>query len=225
MSILETHHQIEQAEEHLRRLKERLEQELVHQREQPPPDAERLTQGYPWPSSRITKADMIRLTELRRLTRKPITKLIHQAIQAYYNLLASGRNLKIVPYHGEGRSVWYIVDADASVDQQPCIVATAGSLDQAEEILRSLTTEGHERGRSEDELPRFVYQPENAGDPNCGTTASSIRSSAVYRSIESATREHPDCRILKMDYADVEEPVVLDADPGERQVVQEEHAE
>jgi hypothetical protein len=167
---------------------------------------------------------MIRLTELRRLTRKPITKLIHQAIQAYYNLLASGRNLKIVPYHGEGRTLWYIVDGDASVHQQPCIVDTAGSLEQAENILRSLTTEGHERGRSEGELPRFVYQPENAGDPNCGTTASSIPSYAVYRSIESATREHPDCRILKMDFADVEEPVVLDADPGKRHLAHEEHA-
>lgn len=87
MSILETQKQIEQTEQHLRCLKDRLDQAIARQREQPPPDAEQLIQGYPWPSSRITKADMIRLTELRTLTRRPITKLLHEAVAAYHRLL------------------------------------------------------------------------------------------------------------------------------------------
>ena len=53
-----------------------------------PPGPEKELKGYPWPSSRLTRADMIRLTELRKLTRKPITKLIHEAVAAYYRLLA-----------------------------------------------------------------------------------------------------------------------------------------
>ena len=53
-----------------------------------PPGPEQELKGYPWPSSRLTRADMIRLTELRTLTRKPITKLIHEAVAAYYRLLA-----------------------------------------------------------------------------------------------------------------------------------------
>jgi hypothetical protein len=57
----------------------------------PPPDPEELIQGYPWPSSRLTKADMIRLTELRTLTRRPITKLLHEAVMAYHRLLTESR--------------------------------------------------------------------------------------------------------------------------------------
>jgi hypothetical protein len=39
----------------------------------------------------MTKADMIRLTELRTITRLPITKLIHEAVGAYYRLLTEAR--------------------------------------------------------------------------------------------------------------------------------------
>jgi len=89
MSILETQNQIEQTEEHLRRLRDRLEQEIVHQREQSqgPPDPERELKFYRWPASQITRADMIRLTELRTLLCKPITKLIHEAVAEYYRVL------------------------------------------------------------------------------------------------------------------------------------------
>ena len=51
--------------------------------------------GYVWPSSRITRADMIRLTELRKLTRRPITKLIHEAVTAYYHLLTEAPELPV----------------------------------------------------------------------------------------------------------------------------------
>lgn len=142
-SLFKTEHEIEQAEEHLRRLRQRRQQEIVQQWQQSwsqePPDPEQLIQGYPWPSSRLTRADMIRLTELRRTTRKPITKLLHEAVTALYELLAANRNLEIVPWHGEGRSLWYVVDADAGSDEQPCVVATAGSIEMAQAILRSLT--------------------------------------------------------------------------------------
>ena len=77
MSILETQHQIEQTEDQLRRLRDRLEQETVHQREQPqePRDPEQELKFYPWPASRITRADMIRLTELRTLLDRKSTRL------------------------------------------------------------------------------------------------------------------------------------------------------
>jgi len=55
----------------------------------PPPasDPEHELKGYVWPSSRITRADMIRLTELRSILRKPITKLLHEAVAEYYRVL------------------------------------------------------------------------------------------------------------------------------------------
>jgi hypothetical protein len=89
MSILETQRQIEQTEEFLRRLRDRLEQEMAHQREQPrePPDPEQELKFYRWPASRITRADMIRLTELRTLLRRPITKLLHEAVAEYHRVL------------------------------------------------------------------------------------------------------------------------------------------
>lgn len=49
-----------------------------------------IIQGYPWPSSKLTKGDMIRLTELRERLRKPITKLLHDAVGAYYHVLLNG---------------------------------------------------------------------------------------------------------------------------------------
>lgn len=51
---------------------------------------EEIIQGYPWPSSKLTKADMIRLTELRERLQKPITKLLHEAVEAYYHVLLNG---------------------------------------------------------------------------------------------------------------------------------------
>lgn len=43
--------------------------------------------GYRWPASRITRADMIRLTELRESTGRRVTVLIHEAVVAYYHLV------------------------------------------------------------------------------------------------------------------------------------------
>ena len=52
-----------------------------------PPDPERLLKGYPWPSSRLTKADMMRLLELHERTGQRITVLLHEAVAAYFRLL------------------------------------------------------------------------------------------------------------------------------------------
>ena len=52
-----------------------------------PPDPERLLKGYRWPASRITKADMMRLTILREQTGEPISQLLHEAVSAYYDML------------------------------------------------------------------------------------------------------------------------------------------
>ena len=140
IGIHEAEREIQRAEEHLLVLRERLRQETLAKSLplQPPPDPEDLIQGYPWPSSRITKADMIRLTELRRITRKPITKLVHDAVSALYSLLARKTNLNIVPWHGEGGSLWYVVDAEAGTDDQPAVIATASSREDADAIARSL---------------------------------------------------------------------------------------
>ena len=60
---------------------------------EPPPvsetNPEEIIQGYPWPASKLTKADMIRLTDLRERRRKPITKLLHDAVGAYYHVLVT----------------------------------------------------------------------------------------------------------------------------------------
>ena len=112
----------------------------LHPPPPPPPDPEQEAMLYPWPSSALSRAEMIRLTELRRLLRKPITKLLREAVNAYYKLLTGERCLKIVPYHGEGRSLWYVVDAEPGTEDQPCVVATAGSMEMARAIVRSLTT-------------------------------------------------------------------------------------
>lgn len=50
----------------------------------PQTNPDEMIQGYPWPSSKLTKADTIRLTELRERLRKPITTLLHDAVGAYY---------------------------------------------------------------------------------------------------------------------------------------------
>ena len=140
MSLYETEREIRQTEEHLLLLQKRLGEQTVEQQGQshPPPDPEDLIQGYPWPSSRITRADMIRLTELRRLLRKPITTLLHDAVTALYAVVAPKTNLKVVPWRDEGSSVWYVVDADAPTDDQPNVIATASTRHDAEAILRTL---------------------------------------------------------------------------------------
>lgn len=43
--------------------------------------------GYPWPASRLTQADMQKLTEMRNKTGRPITVLLHDAVSALYELL------------------------------------------------------------------------------------------------------------------------------------------
>src|SRR5262245_58490562 len=49
-------------------------------------DPEDQTMNYQWPASRLTRADMIRLSELKNKLRRPITKLLHEAVKAYYDL-------------------------------------------------------------------------------------------------------------------------------------------
>jgi hypothetical protein len=54
--------------------------------------------SYRWPASRITKADMMRLTELRTLTGRRITALLHEAVAVYHRLLTeTGENSNDVP--------------------------------------------------------------------------------------------------------------------------------
>lgn len=51
-----------------------------------------ISKDYPWPASRLTKGDMMRLSELRQLREVSITKLLHEAVGFYYRLLNGGTN-------------------------------------------------------------------------------------------------------------------------------------
>jgi hypothetical protein len=53
--------------------------------------------GYPWPASKLTREDMIKLTELRTRTGKPLTKLLHEAVCAYFALLTQSANVPTEP--------------------------------------------------------------------------------------------------------------------------------
>lgn len=53
----------------------------------PPPGPDDILKGYQWPASRLTKSDMMKLTELRAQLGLPITILLHEAISAYYHVL------------------------------------------------------------------------------------------------------------------------------------------
>lgn len=59
---------------------------------QAPPSPEDILKGYCWPASRITKKDMMKLTELRAQTGLPLTVLLHEAVSAYHALLTQGHN-------------------------------------------------------------------------------------------------------------------------------------
>jgi hypothetical protein len=52
-----------------------------------PRDLDRECKGYRWPATRLTRADMKKLLELRTKTGRPITVLIHIAVAALYELL------------------------------------------------------------------------------------------------------------------------------------------
>jgi len=55
-----------------------------------PPPPEELLKGYRWPATRLTKADMMKLTELRSERGVPITQLLHEAVSAYHLMLTDG---------------------------------------------------------------------------------------------------------------------------------------
>lgn len=58
----------------------------------------------------------------------------------------------------------------------------------------------------------LYFQPEGAGDPDCGTSAASINSFDVYRIRENAEQAHSDCEILGFTFTDIEKPVFLDVE-------------
>ena len=58
---------------------------------------------------------------------------------------------------------------------------------------------------------QLYFQPEGAGNRDAGT-ASKINSHQVYRHLENATKEHPDCEIEAFTGDDIEKPKFLDVD-------------
>jgi hypothetical protein len=56
--------------------------------------------------------------------------------------MIENRPLAITVVHGEGRSLWHIVDPSAPEPEQPCILATCHSAAEAEAQRESLRKEG-----------------------------------------------------------------------------------
>jgi hypothetical protein len=56
-----------------------------------PPAPDQVLKGYRWPASRLTRADMEKLCDLRDQTGRPLTKLLQEAVSAYYRLLAGAQ--------------------------------------------------------------------------------------------------------------------------------------
>lgn len=56
----------------------------------------------------------------------------------------------------------------------------------------------------------LYFQPDGAGDPDCGTSAANIMSYQVYRDYENAEKAHPDCEILGFVMDEIEGPKFLD---------------
>jgi hypothetical protein len=92
MSAVETQREIERTEEHLLCLRNLLRGEIEDQTPREPLDPEKELKSYRWPASRITRADMIRLTELRTLLKRPITNLLHEAVTEFYRVLMDAKD-------------------------------------------------------------------------------------------------------------------------------------
>ena len=58
----------------------------------------------------------------------------------------------------------------------------------------------------------LYFQPEDAGAPDCGTTAANINSFDVYRNRAKAEEAYPDCEILGFTFDDIEKPVFVDVE-------------
>ena len=58
----------------------------------------------------------------------------------------------------------------------------------------------------------LYFQPEEAGDPDCETSAAKIKSFDVYRNRENAEKAHPDCEIEGFTFCDIEKPRFLDVE-------------
>lgn len=114
-----------------------------------------------------------------------------------------------VPLDADGRLIaeWPDTDADATIRVKDEHGNTV-------EIVRR-TEKGAEGARWK-ELRALMpddalyFQPDKAGDPDCGTSAATLNSFDVYRDLENAQTAHPDCEIVAYTGADIEEPTFLD---------------
>ena len=58
--------------------------------------------GYRWPASRLTSAEMMKLSILRNETKQPITKLLREAVDALWEAHKNGGKDSENPIHGAG---------------------------------------------------------------------------------------------------------------------------
>ena len=81
--------------------------------------------------------------------------------------------------------------------------------------VRSIGDPGWDEWRDLFPDDALYFQPEGAGDPNCGTSAATINACDVYRSRQNAETAHPDCEIFTYTvdhFHRVKQPVFLDVD-------------
>lgn len=158
---------------------------------------------------RFVVTDTDDAAEARRLVEQSLQKLfdrgtLRHAFTVQSDIQPDGINLDV-----EGRLLaeWPDADEDGTIrvkDEHGNTVECA-----------KRTDEGVGRARWEelrDLMPddALYFQPEEAGDPDCGTSAANIKSYDVYRNFDNAQKAHPDCEILAYTMSEIEEPKFLD---------------
>ena len=86
------------------------------------------------------------------------------------------------------------------------------------EELRSVDDPGWQEWRNVFPLKQLYFQPANAGDSDCGTSAAKLNPSSVYLNLEIAAANHADCEILAYSGDNVAQPQFIDNQPSANEV-------
>lgn len=128
----------------------------------------------------------------------------------YLSLSPEERILSIYKKDPEG-----IFLKDLSFAEWPTFDGKICIRDNRGNTKRTISRDGEDAARWKeirDLMPddALYFQPDEAGDPDCGTSAATIKSFDVYRDYENAKKAHPDCEIMTFIMYDIEDPRFLD---------------